>query len=451
MKLAMIGSGYVGLVSGVCFAELEHEVICVDNNPEKIAQLERFESPIYEPGLEPLIKQNVEAGKLSFTTDLPAAVKAADAVFIAVGTPSRAEDGHADLQYVFAAAKEIGEAIEKYTLVVTKSTVPVGTGRQIANTIKKANAKAEFDIASNPEFLREGSAIGDFMNPDRIVCGVRSDKAQTLLEELYAPLTKQGVPLLSCEVETSEMIKYASNSFLATKIAFINEMADVCEKVGANVEEVARGMGLDTRIGEKFLKPGPGFGGSCFPKDALALAQLAEVHGIHPQITNTVIRYNIDRKFQMVDKIVNAFGGSVAGKNLAVLGLTFKANTDDMRESPALAILPKLMSLGASIKTYDPQGMANAKMLISGDVEWCEGVFETLQDADAVIILTEWDEFKNLPLEKVRATLKTPMIIDLRNLYTPKEMAEAGFVYYSIGRSPVMMEYFRKEKEALSG
>ncbi len=436
MRIACIGTGYVGLVSGVCFAELGYHVTCVDRLEAKIDALNNGDIPIYEPGLEALVEKNTATDRLAFTTNLEQAVRQADIVFIAVGTPPSAETGKADLSYVFAAAEEIAGALDGHTIIVTKSTVPVGTNARVKEIIATVNPKAEFNIASNPEFLREGSAIDDFMKPDRIVVGVDSEEAGHLLADLYQPLTNKGYPLLRTDIETAEMIKYASNSFLATKIAFINEMADICEQVGANVELVAKGMGMDERIGDRFLRPGPGFGGSCFPKDAQALARLADEHGVDPRIVNTVTDYNLNRRHSMADRVIHACEHEVKGKTIAILGLTFKANTDDMRESPSLAIISTLLEAGARIQAYDPEGMDNARQLLQGDISWCESLYDAVTDADACTIVTEWDAFRQMDLGKVYALMKTPLIIDLRNLFTPQDMANKGFRYYSIGRKP---------------
>ena len=434
MRIAMIGTGYVGLVSGACFSEFGHHVVCVDKDMSKIDMLKAGKMPIYEPGLEEVVADSVKAGRLSFTGDLAASVKEADAVFIAVGTPSRRGDGHADLTYVFKAAEEIAAALDGYTVIVTKSTVPVGTGKRAEDTIRAIRPDADFDVASNPEFLREGSAIEDFRRPDRVVCGTVSDQARAVLRELYRPLFLNETPMLFTSRETSELIKYAANAFLATKITFINEMADICEKVGANVQDVARGIGLDGRIGGKFLHAGPGYGGSCFPKDTLALLRTAEEVGAPTRIVGAVAAVNEERKMRMAHKVADAFGG-VAGKTVAVLGLTFKPNTDDMRDSPSLVILPELVRQGARIRAYDPEGMHEAKKLL--DVEMCADAYEALEGADGVVILTEWNEFRALDLKTTKRLLKTPLMVDLRNIYRPEEMAKAGFAYVSIGRPPV--------------
>jgi len=433
MRIAMIGTGYVGLVSGACFSEFGIDVACVDKDAGKIARLKAGKMPIYEPGLDELVERNAAAGRLTFTTDLKAAVDGAEAVFIAVGTPSRRGDGHADLTYVFAAADEIARALTGYAVVVTKSTVPVGTGRKVAERIRAVRPGAEFDIASNPEFLREGSAIGDFMRPDRVVIGTSSERAREVMRRVYRPLFLIERPILFTKLETSELIKYAANSFLATKITFINEIADLCETLGADVHDVAKGIGLDGRIGSKFLHPGPGYGGSCFPKDTLALVRTAQEAKTPLRIVETVANINERRKHAMAARIVAACGGSVAGKTIALLGLTFKPNTDDMRESPSLAIVPALKAQGATIRAHDPEGMEEAKKLLDG-VEFCGGPYEALQGADAVVIVTEWNAFRSLDLGRMKALLRTPLVVDLRNIYNPREMAAAGFRYFSIGR-----------------
>ncbi len=434
MRIAMIGTGYVGLVSGTCFSEFGIDVVCVDKDAGKIEKLHQNIMPIYEPGLDELVADNVKAGRLSFTTDLKAAVKDADAVFIAVGTPSRRGDGHADLSYVYAAAEEIADAMTGYTVVVTKSTVPVGTGDEVEAIIKKRRPDAQFDVVSNPEFLREGSAINDFMRPDRVVIGTESDKARAVMKQLYRVLYLIETPIVFTSRRTSELIKYAGNTFLATKITFINEIADLCEKVGANVHDVAKGIGLDGRIGKKFLHPGPGYGGSCFPKDTLALVKTARDYDAPLRIVETVVDVNDKRKKAMADRVVAACGGSVAGKTVAVLGLTFKPNTDDMRDSPSLDIVPALVSAGATVKAFDPEGMDEAKKLLSG-ITYCDDSYSTLQGADVLVIVTEWNEFRALNLTKVKAALKSPVVVDLRNVYDPVEMRDAGFTYTSIGRN----------------
>lgn len=437
MRIAMIGTGYVGLVSGACFSEFGTDVVCVDKDAGKIDRLLDGVMPIYEPGLDALVEKNVAAGRLSFTTDLDAAVKGADTVFIAVGTPTTEGDGHADLSYVYAAAAEIGHAMDDYTVVVTKSTVPVGTGREVHRIISEIRSADEFDVASNPEFLREGSAIEDFMRPDRIVIGTDSEKASEVLRQLYRPLYLMETPILYTKIETAELIKYAANTFLAAKITFINEVANLCEKVGANVQEVARGIGLDGRIGSKFLHAGPGYGGSCFPKDTLALVQTAKDFDAPLKIIEAVVQVNEERKHQMADKIIAAAGGSVDGKTIAVLGLTFKPNTDDMRDSPSLAIVPALQQSGATVRAFDPQGMEEAKEMLPGTV-FCDDAYETMEGADALAIVTEWNEFRLLDLERVKGLLSAPLLVDLRNIYKPDEIIKAGFDYYSVGRDPVL-------------
>jgi len=439
MRIAMIGAGYVGLVSGACFSEFGVSVTCVDSDAGKIARLTRGEMPIYEPGLDQLVASNAAAGRLAFTTDLKGAVDGADAVFIAVGTPSRRGDGHADLSYVFAAAAEIAEALaqngNERTIVVTKSTVPVGTGRRVARILGNALPAARFDVASNPEFLREGSAIEDFMRPDRVVIGTDSEHAKGVLRALYRPLYLIETPVVFTALETAELIKYAANAFLATKITFINEIADLCEVVGADVQDVARGIGLDGRIGRKFLHAGPGFGGSCFPKDCQALVRTAEVAKTPLAIVDTVLRTNDARKRRMADRIAAALDGDVEGKTLAVLGLTFKPNTDDMRDSPALAILPALSEAGATIRAFDPEGMAEAKKLMP-ELDYCADAYAAMEGADALVLITEWNEFRGLDLARVKSLLRRPVVIDLRNIYPPEEMAAAGLNYRSIGRPP---------------
>ena len=433
MRIAMIGTGYVGLVSGACFSEFGTTVACVDKNAVKIDMLRAGKMPIYEPGLDDLVARNVEAARLTFTTDLKEAVAASDAVFIAVGTPSRRGDGHADLSYIYAAAEEISAALRDYTVVVTKSTVPVGTGRRVEEIIRKANPDADFDVASNPEFLREGSAINDFMRPDRVVIGTSIERARNVMRRLYRPLYLIETPIIFTRRETSELIKYAANAFLATKVTFINEIADLCEKVGADVNQVARGIGLDGRIGSKFLHAGPGYGGSCFPKDTLALVKTARDYASPLRIVEAVADINDTRKRSMALKVIDACDSDVDGKTIAVLGVTFKPNTDDMRESPSLDVIPTLQNAGASIRAYDPQGMEGAELLLP-DVQWCHSAYDALSDADAVVILTEWNQFRNLDMDRVRNLLKTPVFVDLRNIYDPRDMLEAGFRYSSIGR-----------------
>ena len=440
MRIAVIGTGYVGLVSGACFSEFGVSVTCVDTDAAKIARLRRGEMPIWEPGLDALVAANAAAGRLSFTTELAPAVDGADAVFIAVGTPSRRGDGHADLSYVFAAAKEIGRALAEtrtgdYTVVVTKSTVPVGTGREVAAILSRVCPPARFDVASNPEFLREGSAIGDFMRPDRVVIGTNSEPARAVMRQLYRPLFLIETPMLFTDIETAELIKYAANAFLATKITFINEIADLCERVGADVQDVARGIGLDGRIGRKFLHAGPGFGGSCFPKDCTALVRTAREAEAELSIVETVLQVNEERKARMADRIAAACGGTVAGKTIAVLGLTFKPNTDDMRDAPSLSILPRLLAAGATIRAFDPEGVAEAKKLLP-ELVYCRDAYAAMEGADLLVLLTEWNEFRALDLARVAQLLTTPLVIDLRNIYEPAEMAAAGLSYVSVGRPP---------------
>ncbi|MBL8697729.1 MAG: UDP-glucose/GDP-mannose dehydrogenase family protein [Alphaproteobacteria bacterium] len=434
MRVTMIGTGYVGLVTGACFSEFGVDVTCVDKDVAKIDRLKRGEIPIFEPGLDQLVAKNAAAGRLKFTTDLKSAVPGADAVFIAVGTPSRRGDGHADLSYVYAAAEEIGRALTGYAVVVTKSTVPVGTGREVSRRIKAVAPKAEFDVVSNPEFLREGAAISDFMRPDRVVIGAESERARAVMRDLYRPLYLIETPIVFTSLETSELIKYAANTFLATKITFINEIADLCDKVGADVHDVAKGIGLDGRIGRKFLHPGPGYGGSCFPKDTLALVKTAQDHGSPLRIIETVVDINDKRKAAMAQRIVEACGGSVAGKTIAILGLTFKPNTDDMRDAPSLSIIPELQKAGARIRAYDPEGMhGEARQMLPG-VEFCDSAVAAMTGADAMALLTEWNEFRALDVTKIKQLLKAPIVVDLRNVYSPADMVAAGFTYRSIGR-----------------
>ncbi len=433
MHIAMIGAGYVGLVSGACFSEFGIDVVCVDKDGDKIAVLGQGRLPIFEPGLDRLVATNVQAGRLSFSTDLEAAVGAADAVFIAVGTPTRRGDGHADLSFVYDAAREIAPALDGYTVIVTKSTVPVGTGREVERLIRELRPDADFDVASNPEFLRQGSAINDFIRPDRVVVGCHSERARTVMRDVYRPLFLNETPVVFTTLETSELIKYAANTFLATKITFINEMADLCERLGADVDDVAKAIGLDGRIGRKFLHPGPGFGGSCFPKDALALVRTAQQYGARTAIVEAVIDANDRRKQSMAARIIAACGGSVAGKTIAVLGLTFKPNTDDMRAAPSLDIIPALQAAGATVKAFDPDGMKEAAKLLDG-VALCDNAYETMEGAEALVLITEWNEFRALDLERVKSLLARPLMVDLRNIYRPADMAAAGIEYHSIGR-----------------
>ncbi len=435
MELTMIGAGYVGLVSGACFAEFGAHVTCLDIDESKIDALNNGKIPIYEPGLDDLVKKGVEAGRLSFTTDFASSVGRADLIFIGVGTPTRRGDGHADLKYVYAAAKEIAKHLQGYTVIVDKSTVPVGTARQVHRVIKEENPDADFDVASNPEFLREGAAIGDFMRPDRVVIGVESERAEALLRELYRPINLIEAPIHVTNLESAELVKYASNAFLATKISFINEISDLCEKVGADVHAVAKGMGLDGRIGRKFLHAGPGYGGSCFPKDTLALVRIAQEHGTSSRIVESVIEVNAAQKARMVGKIRQALGGSESGKTLAILGLTFKPETDDMRDSPALSILPALFEKGATINAHDPEGAKEAAELLPEGINYCDSPAEAMKDADAVILMTEWNVYRGLDLNEVKSLMKGDVFVDLRNVYEPDQMKKAGFQYHCVGRT----------------
>ncbi len=435
MKIAMIGTGYVGLVSGVCFSDFGHEVVCVDKDPAKIDMLERGEVPIYEPGLDTLMARNVEAGRLSFTMDLAAAIDGAGAVFIAVGTPTRRGDGHADLRYVMTAAKEIAEAAKDYMVVVTKSTVPVGTNRQVQDVISAANPDLDFDVASNPEFLREGAAIDDFMKPDRVVVGVETERADAVMRDIYRPLYLREFPIVTTDLESAEMIKYAANAFLATKITFINEIAALCERVGADVKQVSKGMGMDYRIGNKFLHAGPGYGGSCFPKDTKALARIGQDHSVPMHITETVIAVNEEVKRRMVDKLLDLCDGSFNGKTVAVLGVTFKPNTDDMRAAPSLTLVPALVGGGAKVRVTDPQGKHEGEALLPG-VHWMEDAYAAAEGADLLVILTEWNEFRALDLSRLAESMTTPKMADLRNIYSVQDAERAGFAAYdSIGRA----------------
>ncbi|WP_020695514.1 UDP-glucose dehydrogenase family protein [Reyranella massiliensis] len=433
MRIAMIGSGYVGLVSGACFAQFGHDVVCVDKEAAKIERLRKGEIPIYEPGLDKLVADNARAGRLSFSTNLHDAVGGADAVFIAVGTPTRRGDGHADLSYVYAAAAEIAGALQHYTVVVTKSTVPVGTGREVARIIRESRPTAEFDVASNPEFLREGAAIEDFMKPDRVVIGVESTRAREVMAAIYRPLNLIQTPMVFTNIETAEVTKYAGNAFLATKITFINEIADLCEKVGADVHDVARGIGLDGRIGRKFLHPGPGFGGSCFPKDTLALAYTAREVNAPQTIVEQVIAVNDARKKRMADKVIAFCGGSVKGLRVGVLGLTFKPDTDDMRDAPSLDIVPALQAAGATIVAFDPEGMTEAGRLMKG-IEFAKTAYEAASGADVLVLITEWHEFRGLDPRRLKELMRQPRIVDLRNAFNPEEMRGLGFAYEGVGR-----------------
>ncbi len=434
MKIAIIGTGYVGLVSGACFSEFGFDVTCIDNDAEKIARIGDGVMPIYEPGLEDLVARNADAERLHFSTDIGSAVAAADAVFIAVGTPTRRGDGHADLTYVYAVAEEIATHLTGYTVVITKSTVPVGTGREVSAIIRKVNANADFDVASNPEFLREGAAIGDFMRPDRVVVGTEADRARDVLRALYRPLFLIETPILFTGLETSELIKYAGNAFLAVKISYINQMADLCEAVGANVHDVAKGIGLDRRIGSKFLHPGPGYGGSCFPKDTLALVRTAQDYDVRVGIVNEVVAYNDARKQSMSRRIIAALDGEVEGKSIAILGLAFKPETDDMRDSPSLDIIPHLLAAGADIRVYDPKAMDEARHLLPDSVHFADSAEECIADADAVVLVTEWNEFRALTPERYIGLLRGNVMVDLRNIYSSEEMIKSGLNYFSIGR-----------------
>jgi UDPglucose 6-dehydrogenase len=434
MRVAMIGTGYVGLVSGACFADFGHEVTCVDKDASKIERLERGEIPIFEPGLDDLVADNVRGGRLTFAIDGAAAIRAADAVFIAVGTPSRRGDGHADLSYVHAAAEEIAGLIEGFTVVVTKSTVPVGTGDEIERIIRARRPDADFAVVSNPEFLREGAAIEDFKRPDRVVVGTDDERARAVMHELYRPLNLNETPILFTGRRTSELIKYAANAFLAMKITFINEMADLCEVVGADVQQVARGIGLDKRIGSKFLHAGPGYGGSCFPKDTLALVRTATDAGAPVRLIETTVAINDSRKKAMAGKVSMALDGDLAGKTVALLGLTFKPNTDDMRDAPSLDVAPALIAMGATVQAFDPEGMHEAARLLDG-VVFKDGPYEAVEGADVVVILTEWDQFRALDLDRVKQLVRQPVMVDLRNVYRPEDLRARGFKYVSIGRA----------------
>jgi UDPglucose 6-dehydrogenase len=432
MHIAMIGTGYVGLVSGACFADFGHQVTCVDKDGGKIAALRRGEIPIFEPGLDALVATNVKAGRLDFTTDLAAPVAAADAVFIAVGTPSRRGDGHADLSYVYAASREIAAALNGFTVVVTKSTVPVGTGDEVERLIREANPAADVAVASNPEFLREGAAIRDFKFPDRIVIGTSDERARKVLGDIYRPLSLNQGPLMFTARRTAELIKYAANAFLATKITFINEIADLAEKVGANVQEVARGIGLDNRIGTKFLHAGPGFGGSCFPKDTRALVKIALDHDVHLRIVEAVLAVNDNRKRAMARKVSGA-AGNLRGKTVAVLGLTFKPDTDDMREAPSIPLVTGLLDMGAKVRAHDPVGMEAARRELP-DIEYCDDPYLCARGAHAMVVVTEWAQYRALDLERLKSELAHPVVVDLRNVYRPEDMAIHGFIYESVGR-----------------
>jgi UDPglucose 6-dehydrogenase len=437
MRIAMIGGGYVGLVSGACFAEFGVDVALVETDPAKLASLRDGRMPIYEPGLDDLVAENVAAGRLTFGGSLREAVDGAEAVFIAVGTPTRRGDGHADLTYVYAAAEQVAAALSEYAVIVTKSTVPVGTGRRIAEIVRQARPDAQFDVASNPEFLREGSAISDFKRPDRVVIGAESERAQEVMRRLYRPLYLIEAPIVFTGLETAELTKYAANAFLAMKVTFINEMADICEKLGADVHDVARGIGLDGRIGRKFLHPGPGFGGSCFPKDTLALVRIAQDAGAPSRLVETVVTVNDARKAGMGARIVAACGGTVRGKTIGVLGLTFKPETDDMREAPSIPIVWRLAEDGATVQAFDPEGMSQAKPVLPAGVRYCQSALEVATNADALVILTEWNEFRAISPARLHSAMRGHVIVDLRNVFDPLAMRQAGFAYHSVGRPPI--------------
>jgi UDPglucose 6-dehydrogenase len=435
MRIAMVGAGYVGLVSGACIADFGHQVTCIDKDSIKISALNAGEIPIYEPGLDEIVRSNVRQGRLSFATDLSEILDEADAVFIAVGTPSRRGDGHADLSYVYAATREIALALTRFTVVITKSTVPVGTGDEIERIIRELRPEIDFAVVSNPEFLREGAAIHDFKHPDRIVVGTDDERARAILAEIYRPLYLNRAPIVFTGRRTAELIKYAANAFLATKVTFINEIADLCERVGADVQEVARGIGLDNRIGSKFLHPGPGFGGSCFPKDLRALIKTAHDYDVPMRILEAVETVNDTRKRAMARKVSSVFGGVLRGKTIAILGLTFKPNTDDVREAPSVALITALQDMGARVRAYDPVGMEQAKQILA-DVTYCQDPYDCVEEADAVVIITEWEQFRALDLERVRDLMACPVMVDLRNVYRPEEVKTYGFAYTSVGRLP---------------
>ena len=433
MRVVMIGTGYVGLVSGACFADFGHQVICVDKDVDKIASLTRGEMPIYEPGLAEVVRANVAQNRLQFTSDLKSSVATADVVFIAVGTPSRRGDGHADLSYVSAAAKELAGALCKYTVIATKSTVPVGTGDEIERIIRTERPSAEFAVVSNPEFLREGAAIRDFKHPDRIVIGTDDPRASKMMDNLYRPLYLNAAPIMITDRRSAELIKYAANAFLATKITFINEISDLAEKVGANIQDIARGVGLDKRIGSKFLHAGPGYGGSCFPKDTTALVKIGQDNEAPIRILETVVAVNEQRKRAMARRVASALGGNLRDKTIAVLGLTFKPNTDDMRAAPSIALITALQDMGASVKAFDPVGMQHAREILS-DVEYCENAYLCAKDADALVIVTEWEQFRALDIAKFRQLMRSAIMVDLRNVYRAEEIRQCGFAYYGIGK-----------------
>jgi UDPglucose 6-dehydrogenase len=433
MRIVMVGTGYVGLVSGTCFAEFGHQVTCVDVDASKVERLRKGIIPIYEPGLDALVASNMAQGRLNFTTELAPEVATADAVFLAVGTPTRRGDGYADLSYVYAAAEQVARAIQKYCVIVTKSTVPVGTGAEIEKRMRAIAVDADFDVASNPEFLREGAAIEDFMRPDRVVVGTTSDRAREVMRQLYRPLSLRDAPLLFTSRESSEVIKYAANAFLSVKISFINEMADLCEQVGANVQDVAKGIGMDNRIGSKFLNPGPGYGGSCFPKDTLALVKTGEDHDVPLRIVSAAITVNDTRKVDMAARAIDMLGGSAKGKTIAMLGLAFKPNTDDMRDAPSLTVIPALQAAGATVRAYDPASQHEAEKMLT-NVIYCKDAYETVVGADILVLMTEWNQFRALDLAAIKDRMAQPLFLDLRNVYRPSDMAEAGFIYRSIGR-----------------
>lgn len=436
MKITIIGTGYVGLVTGTCFAEFGHRIVCVDKDIDKIAKLKKGIIPIYEPGLDALVSKNVREERLTFTTELSSSVSSADAVFLAVGTPSsRRGDGYADLSYIFEATKEVAAALQGYTVIVDKSTVPVGTARQVARLVKKTNPDADFDVASNPEFLREGAAISDFMRPDRVVIGVESERAENALRAIYRPLYLQETPIVKTDIETAELTKYAANAFLATKISFINEMALLCDSVGADVVALAKGIGMDGRIGNKFLHPGPGYGGSCFPKDTLALLRVAQEYGQTLRIVEATVEANAAQKAIMIKKIRDVLGGSEVDKTIAVLGLTFKPETDDMRDAPAITILPALMEKGANIRAHDPQGLEESKKYLPDEIYHASNAYDACTNADAVILMTEWNQYRALDMDRLAAAMKTKIFIDLRNVYEPEKIKNKGFLYAGVGRS----------------
>ncbi|HWU17301.1 MAG TPA: UDP-glucose/GDP-mannose dehydrogenase family protein [Devosia sp.] len=433
MRVTMIGSGYVGLVSGACFADFGHDVVCVDLNTAKIEALQRGEIPIFEPGLDALVATNASAGRLTFTNDLPSAVAQADIIFVAVGTPSRRGDGHADLSYVYAAARDIARAVQGFTVIVTKSTVPVGTGDEVERIIRETNPEADVVVVSNPEFLREGAAIEDFKRPDRIVVGIEDERARPVMEEVYRPLYLNQGPLIFTGRRTAELTKYAGNAFLAMKITFINEIADLCEQTGANVQDVARGIGADNRIGSKFLHPGPGYGGSCFPKDTLALAKTGQDYGTPLRLVETTIAINDQRKRAMGRKVIAALQGKARGKTVGILGLTFKPNTDDMRDAPSIAIIQTLIDAGARVRAFDPEGMEAARAVLD-NVEYCDSAYDAAKGADCLVLVTEWNAFRSLDLPRIKDLMISPVLVDLRNVYRPSEAEAAGFAYTSVGR-----------------